>query len=75
VGAWRRSGRTPWLLLAGLSGSVAVLMKQSGFDGLVVALAVVLAYGGGRRIRLAGIVLGRGSNTADGVSRGPTSTS
>jgi 4-amino-4-deoxy-L-arabinose transferase-like glycosyltransferase len=56
--AWRRSGRTPWLLLAGLSGSVAVLLKQSGFDGLVVALAVVLAYGAGRRIRLAGIVLG-----------------
>lgn len=44
--AWRRDGRAAWLLVAGAAGAVGVLMKQSGFDGLVVAAAVVVA---GRR--------------------------
>ena len=39
--AWRRSGATLWLAVAGLSAGTALLMKQSGFDGLLVAGAVV----------------------------------
>jgi hypothetical protein len=39
--AWRRSGANVWLITAGLSAGIAVLMKQSGFDGLLVAGFVV----------------------------------
>jgi 4-amino-4-deoxy-L-arabinose transferase-like glycosyltransferase len=40
--AWRR-GSAWWLGAAGLLGGSALLMKQSGFDGLAVAFAVALA--------------------------------
>jgi len=40
--AWRR-GSARWLAVAGLLGGSALLMKQSGFDGLAVAFAVALA--------------------------------
>ena len=53
---FRRTDRLMLLAAAGATGALAVLMKQSGFDGLLVALAVavlahrlsaVLAYIGG----------------------------
>jgi hypothetical protein len=47
--AWRRDGRNVWLFAAGAAGAFGVLMKQSGFDGLLVALVVVLATRGSRR--------------------------
>src|SRR5262249_59714968 len=40
--AWRRGSRR-WLAAAGLLGGSALVMKQSGVDGLAVALAVALA--------------------------------
>jgi 4-amino-4-deoxy-L-arabinose transferase-like glycosyltransferase len=40
--AWRRDSWR-WLAAAGLVGGSALLMKQSGFDGLAVAFAVALA--------------------------------
>jgi 4-amino-4-deoxy-L-arabinose transferase-like glycosyltransferase len=40
--AWRRDSWR-WLAAAGLLGGSALLMKQSGFDGLAVAFAVALA--------------------------------
>jgi 4-amino-4-deoxy-L-arabinose transferase-like glycosyltransferase len=53
--AWRRgSGR--WLAVAGLLGGSALLMKQSGFDGLAVAFAVALAAK--PRLRRVGFVAG-----------------
>jgi 4-amino-4-deoxy-L-arabinose transferase-like glycosyltransferase len=39
--AWRSSARLYWLVAAGLAGGSAILMKQSAFDGLLVAIAVV----------------------------------
>ncbi len=39
--AWRRSGAGIWIVVAGLAGGAALLMKQSGFDGIVVAGVVV----------------------------------
>jgi len=39
---WRRDRRLAWLVLAGAAGAVGVLMKQSGFDGLAVAVVVAL---------------------------------
>ena len=59
--AWRRDGRLLWLLLAGALGALGVLMKQSGFDGLVVVVAVALAGGHSRRRRVsnaAAVVVG-----------------
>ena len=50
--AWRRSSDR-WLLVAGLLGGSAMLMKQSGFDGLAVVAAVALAPRRGRFRRLA----------------------
>jgi 4-amino-4-deoxy-L-arabinose transferase-like glycosyltransferase len=41
--AWRRTRRSSWLVAAGLAGATGLLMKQSGFDGLVVAGALVAA--------------------------------
>lgn len=41
--AWRRDRRLAWLFLAGAAGATGVLMKQSGFDGLLVAGFVVFA--------------------------------
>jgi 4-amino-4-deoxy-L-arabinose transferase-like glycosyltransferase len=58
----RRSGSRALYLAAGLLGAVGVLMKQSGFDGLVVAFGVavsarrrgdVVAVGAGTAIPLA----------------------
>jgi hypothetical protein len=59
--AWRRDGRLGWLVAGGAAGAIAILMKQSGFDGLAVALAVVLTdrRGGRRRaVNLAAILAG-----------------
>ena len=39
--AWRKARGTAWLVGAGLCGGAALLMKQSGFDGLLVAAGVV----------------------------------
>lgn len=39
---FRRTGRLGWLVVAGALAAIALLMKQSGFDGLVVGLAVAL---------------------------------
>jgi hypothetical protein len=53
--AWYVRLRADWLLvLAGGCGAIALLMKQSGFDGLAVALVCACAVG---RIRAAGAVL------------------
>jgi hypothetical protein len=44
--AWYARRRAGWLLvLAGGCGAVALLMKQSGFDGLAVALVCAVAIG------------------------------
>lgn len=40
--AWRSTRRWSWLVVAGLAGGTAMLMKQSGFDGVATAAAVVL---------------------------------
>jgi hypothetical protein len=37
---WKASGRKRWLLAAGLAGGAALTMKQSGFDGLAVAVLI-----------------------------------
>jgi hypothetical protein len=58
---WVRTGRTRWLLAAGLAGGTALTMKQSGFDGLAVALIVAAAAPAarlGHRPRRVAIVLG-----------------
>src|SRR5262249_27698831 len=47
--AWQRSRRDRWLVVAGLAGAAAVLMKQSGFDGLLVAGAIVASIPTRRR--------------------------
>ncbi|HTZ43173.1 MAG TPA: hypothetical protein VMB79_04870 [Jatrophihabitans sp.] len=53
--AWYVRRRRSWLLLAaGVAGAVAVLTKQSGFDGLLLALGSAYAFG---RIRAALTVL------------------
>lgn len=44
----RRTGRLWLLALAGAAGAVAVLMKQSGFDGAVVAFVLTVGW---RRLR------------------------
>jgi 4-amino-4-deoxy-L-arabinose transferase-like glycosyltransferase len=61
--AWRQSRRPALLLLAGACAGIAPLMKQSGFDGLVVAAAVVLLAPAPwrRRTASAGVLLGSGS--------------
>ena len=48
---WRLVRRNRWLLAAGFLGALAILMKQSGFDGLAVALIVALAAAGPLRAR------------------------
>jgi hypothetical protein len=61
--AWQRGGR-PWLLpLAGALGGAALLMKQSGFDGLAAALVVALRGAGRRPERL-----GRGALVVAGAA-------
>jgi hypothetical protein len=55
--AWYVRRRAGWLLvLAGAGGAIAVLMKQSGFDGLAVAL--ICAYAVGRFRALGAVLLG-----------------
>jgi len=56
---WRLRGGVAWLLGAGVLGGVAVLMKQSGFDGLFVALLVAGASAAplARRLRNIGLVV------------------
>lgn len=48
VAWWRRSGSAWWILGAGLSAGLALTMKQSGVDGVVVGL-VILALAGKAR--------------------------
>jgi 4-amino-4-deoxy-L-arabinose transferase-like glycosyltransferase len=57
--AWRRRGGWGWLFGAGLLGGLGILMKQSGFDGLVVALAIAAAASGraSRRLGRLGLVV------------------
>jgi 4-amino-4-deoxy-L-arabinose transferase-like glycosyltransferase len=52
--AWRRSSRR-WLVAAGALGGSAMLMKQSGFDGLAVVLAVAMI--GRERLKSVTVVL------------------
>jgi 4-amino-4-deoxy-L-arabinose transferase-like glycosyltransferase len=56
---WRRTRRTAWLFGAGVLAGLALAMKQSGFDGLVVGLAIALGMAGAWRARLrsAGVFL------------------
>jgi 4-amino-4-deoxy-L-arabinose transferase-like glycosyltransferase len=49
---WRRSRHAAWLLGAGVLAGLALAMKQSGFDGLVVGLAIALGVAGAWRARL-----------------------
>lgn len=47
---WRRSAPRAWLVAAGLFAGLAISMKQSGIDGLVVGpLVVAIAWSAGRR--------------------------
>ena len=40
---WRMVRRDRWLAVSGFLGAVAILMKQSGFDGLLLAVIVAAA--------------------------------
>jgi 4-amino-4-deoxy-L-arabinose transferase-like glycosyltransferase len=51
--SWRRDSRR-WLVAAATLGGSAMLMKQSGFDGLVVVLVVALS--GRKRLRSLALV-------------------
>ena len=56
---WRMVGRRRWLLAAGALGAGALLMKQSGFDGIAMALVIAVATADPMRARArhAGLVL------------------
>jgi hypothetical protein len=56
---WRRRGRPSLLVLAGLLGGAGVLMKQTGFDGLLVAVAIAVscAPDGRAALHRAGLVI------------------
>ncbi len=54
---WRRSRHAAWLVGAGVLAGLALAMKQSGFDGLVVGLAVALGVAGAWRARLGSAAL------------------
>src|SRR3989442_14667485 len=43
---WRSVQSRWWLVAAGFFGAIGVLMKQSGFDGLLLAGAIALAAAG-----------------------------
>jgi hypothetical protein len=51
---WRRRGQAGFLVLAGALGGAGMLMKQSGFDGLVVALVIAAGATAGRAAALRG---------------------
>jgi 4-amino-4-deoxy-L-arabinose transferase-like glycosyltransferase len=57
---WRRTRRRALLVAAGALGATAILMKQSGFDGLALAVVIAVAVPGLARQRLGrlGLVLG-----------------
>lgn len=74
---WRRSRHTAWLVGAGVLAGLALSMKQSGFDGLVVGLAIALGAAGVWRARfgsamvfLSGFVVPIIALVIDGWSRG-----
>jgi 4-amino-4-deoxy-L-arabinose transferase-like glycosyltransferase len=74
---WRRSRHTAWLVGAGVLAGLALSMKQSGFDGLVVGLAIVLGVAGVGRTRvrsatvfLSGFAVPIIALVVDGWSRG-----
>jgi hypothetical protein len=66
---WRRRGRDWLLVFAGLLGGAGLLMKQTGFDGLLVALAIAVSGASTRRtaLRRAGLVMA-GAAAALGTS-------
>ena len=49
---WRRYRTAGWLLGAGFLAGVSITMKQSGIDGVMVGLAVVLITEGAARARI-----------------------
>src|SRR5438128_3893822 len=74
---WRSVQSRWWLVAAGFFGGIGVLMKQSGFDGLLVAGAIALAAAGPWRERAArvaavagGALLPLGAAIAQGLSVG-----
>src|SRR3989442_1821779 len=74
---WRRTDRWPWLVGAGALGAAGVLMKQSGFDGLVAVSAFALVAGTGALARVkqlalvvAGAALPLGAAAIHGLSVG-----
>jgi 4-amino-4-deoxy-L-arabinose transferase-like glycosyltransferase len=67
--AWRRDGRIGWLVAGGAAGAIGILMKQSGFDGLLVVLAVGRAgRRGGRRRRVSLVAIVAGAAVPLGLS-------
>jgi len=72
---WRRVRATGWLLVAGVAAGAALTMKQSGFDGLVVGLAVIVASSASRRLPnvaafLAGAAVPLGASALHGALTG-----
>jgi hypothetical protein len=61
----RRRGKPRLLVLAGVLGAGGVLMKQSGFDGLAVAVAIALSGGAAGRgaLRSGALVIGGAAAT------------
>ncbi|MEU7902246.1 hypothetical protein [Actinoplanes sp. NPDC049118] len=57
---WRRDASLWWLAGAGLLAGVALTMKQSGIDGIVVGVVVVLLARRGAGLRAAGGVFAAG---------------
>jgi 4-amino-4-deoxy-L-arabinose transferase-like glycosyltransferase len=57
---WRRDSSLWWLAGAGVLAGVALTMKQSGIDGIVVGLVVLLLARRGRGLLLAGGVFAAG---------------
>ncbi len=49
---WRRSRAVRWLIGAGLLAGISITMKQSGIDGVLVGLTVVLLTADSWRLRL-----------------------
>jgi hypothetical protein len=72
--AWRRTGRTSWLVLAGVCAGAALTMKQSGFDGLLIAGAVACSARPRQWRKLgafgAGVLVPLGASCLHGLSVG-----